>query len=424
MTKREEKSEGEIWGEIWSKKGEKEEMAPSRMKEALKLLGSPQSLFAPVFLWGEGKESSCALLNSLLQTYGVGAGVFCSGAKDLKGSIKVRGESPSSKRLSDLYGELANFLSLAEKKFEKEGLGKMGPMEVLLCFSALEFSDEPVDVALFEVPSEGFEGIFEALDPSGLILTSDPSSPLPMDLAKSSPFITSLLQREEEMESLREAAQESGACLLVDGEDLKVSNDLLAVGGQVADLCTPRGLYPQVPIKLFGEFEAHLSLLSLSTAERLLSEGKLEEDLVSEAFSTVKVPGSLKAEKADPLTLSSSAASPFKTELCLSALEETFHPSWLAVVLDAGKNFGPTSLKVLERSCDLLIVTQTSGGKAGAEAVFSLAGDYFDSSRLLCVPDFSSALKRGRELALGQEGGCVLVMGGMEAVRQAEKDLS
>ena len=424
MTKREEKSEGEIWGEIWSKKGEKEEMAPSRMKEALKLLGSPQSLFAPVFLWGEGKESSCALLNSLLQTYGVGAGVFCSGAKDLKGSIKVRGESPSSKRLSDLYGELANFLSLAEKKFEKEGLGKMGPMEVLLCFSALEFSDEPVDVALFEVPSEGFEGIFEALDPSGLILTSDPSSPLPMDLAKSSPFITSLLQREEEMESLREAAQESGACLLVDGEDLKVSNDLLAVGGQVADLCTPRGLYPQVPIKLFGEFEAHLSLLSLSTAERLLSEGKLEEDLVSEAFSTVKVPGSLKAEKADPLTLSSSAASPFKTELCLSALEETFHPSWLAVVLDAGKNFGPASLKVLERSCDLLIVTQTSGGKAGAEAVFSLAGDYFDSSRLLCVPDFSSALKRGRELALGQEGGCVLVMGGMEAVRQAEKDLS
>lgn len=424
MTKREEKSEGEIWGEIWSKKGEKEEMAPSRMKEALKLLGSPQSLFAPVFLWGEGKESSCALLNSLLQTYGVGAGVFCSGAKDLKGSIKVRGESPSSKRLSDLYGELANFLSLAEKKFEKEGLGKMGPMEVLLCFSALEFSDEPVDVALFEVPSEGFEGIFEALDPSGLILTSDPSSPLPMDLAKSSPFITSLLQREEEMESLREAAQESGACLLVDGEDLRVSNDLLAVGGQVADLCTPRGLYPQVPIKLFGEFEAHLSLLSLSTAERLLSEGKLEEDLVSEAFSTVKIPGSLKAEKADPLTLSSSAASPFKTELCLSALEETFHPSWLAVVLAAGKSFDPASLRVLERSCDLLIVTQTSGGKAGAEAVFSSAEDYFDSSRLLCVPDFSSALKRGRELALGQEGGCVLVMGGMEAVRQAEKDLS
>lgn len=424
MTKREEKSEGEIWGEIWSKKGEKEEMAPSRMKEALKLLGSPQSLFAPVFLWGEGKESSCALLDSLLQTYGVGAGVFCSGAKDLKSSIKVRGKSPSSKRLSDLYGELANFLSLAERKFEKEGLGKMGPMEVLLCFSALEFSDEPVDVALFEVPSEGFEGIFEALDPSGLILTSDPSSPLPMDLAKSSPFIASLLQREEEMESLREAAQESGACLLVDGEDLRVSNDLLAVGGQVADLCTPRGIYPQVPIKLFGEFEAHLSLLSLSTAERLLSEGKLEEDLVSEVFSTVRVPGSLKAEKADPLTLSSSAASPFKTELCLSALEETFHPSWLAVVLAAGKNFGPASLKVLERSCDLLIVTQTSGGKAGAEAVFSLAGDYFDSSRLLCVPDFSSALKRGRELALGQEGGCVLVMGGMEAVRQAEKDLS
>lgn len=424
MTKREEKSEGEIWGEIWSKKGEKEEMAPSRMKEALKLLGSPQSLFAPIFLWGEGKESSCALLDSLLQTYGVGAGVFCSGAKDLKGSIKVRGKSPSSKRLSDLYGELTNFLSLAEKKFEEEGLGKMRPMEVLLCFSALEFSDEPVDVAMFEVPNEGFEGIFEALDPSGLILTSDPSSPLPIDLAQSSPFTASLLQREEEMESLREAARESGACLLVDGEDLRVSNDLLAVGGQVADLRTPRGLYPQVPIKLFGEFEAHLSLLSLSTAERLLSEGKLEEDLVSEAFSTVKIPGSLKVEKADPLTLSSSAASPFKTELCLSALEETFHPSWLAVVLAAGKSFDPASLKVLERSCDLLIVTQISGGKAGVEAVFSLAGDYFDSSRLLCVPDFSSALKKGREAALGQEEGCVLVMGEMEAVRQAEKDLS
>ncbi|MBQ1273725.1 MAG: hypothetical protein IIY10_03130 [Aeriscardovia sp.] len=424
MTKREEKSEGEIWGEIWSKKSEKEEMAPLRMKEALELLGSPQSLFAPILLWGEGKESSRSLLDSLLQTYGVGAGVFCSGAKDLKSAIKVRGESPSSKRISDLYGELTNFLSLAEKKFEKEGLGKMGSMEVLLCLSALEFSDEPVDVAMFEVPKEGFEEIFKALDPSGLILTSDPSSPLPTDLASFSPFIVSLLQREEEMESLREVAEEAGACLLVDGEGLKVSNDLLAVGGQVADLTTPRGLYPQVPIKLFGEFEAHLSLLSLSAAERLLSEGKLEEDLVSEAFSTVKVPGSLKVEKSDPLTLSSSAASPFKTDLCLSALEETFHPSSLVVVLAAGKDFDPASLKVLEGRCDLLIVTQIWGGKTGAEAVFSSAGQYFDSSRLLCIPDFSSALKKGRETALGQDGGCVLVTGGMEAVRQAEKDLS
>lgn len=64
MTKREEKSEGEIWGEIWSKKSEKEEMAPLRMKEALELLGSPQSLFAPILLWGEGKESSRSLLDS------------------------------------------------------------------------------------------------------------------------------------------------------------------------------------------------------------------------------------------------------------------------------------------------------------------------------------------------------------------------
>lgn len=423
MLRREEKSESEIWKEIWSKKSEREEMAPIRVKTALELLGSPQTLFTPVLSWGEGKESACALLESLLQTYGVSSGLFRAGAKDLKGAIKARGKRPSSKRLSDLYEELENFLSLAEEKFEKEGLGKMGPLETLLCLSALEFSDEPVDVGIFEVPEEGFEGIFRELDPAGLILTSDPSCPLPLDLIKSPSFVTSLLQGEEEMEALRERTQESESALMVDGENMKVSNDLLAVGGQVADLSTPRGLYPQVPIKLFGEFQAHLALLSLSAAEMVLSEGKLEDDLVSEAFGSVNVPGSLKVEKPDPLTLSCSASSPFKTDLCLSALQDTFHPSSLAVVLAAGEKFDPASLKVLSERCDLLVATELSGGKTGAKDLFSMAKGCFDEGSLLCIPDFPSALKRAREIVSGQEG-CVLVTGGMEAVLEAEKELN
>lgn len=419
--KRTVRSEKEIWDEIWSRKGEKEELALSRVKLALDLLGSPQALFASVLSLGEGKRSASRLLESLLRSYGVRAGLFCPQAKGLEGCIKVNGESPSPKRLSDLYEELENFLSLAEERFEKEGMGRMGPMEVLLCFAALEFSDEPVDDAVFEVPG-GREDLFSALRASGVIFTPSPSAPLPLDLIAPSSFALSTRQEEGAEEELEERALEAGACLMVDGRDLEVENDLGAVGGQVADLITPRGLYPQVPIKLFGEFQAHFALLALAAGEKLLSEGKLEEDLVSEAFSTVSVPGSLKVIGSKPLTLSDAASSPFKMDLCLSALKEAFNPSSLVAVVAAGKEFQPSSLEVLENSCDFLIATQVAGGM-GAEGLFNLAQASF-GSRSLCIPDFSSALEKGREAALGQEGGCALVTGCMEAALAAQRELN
>lgn len=422
MAKRVYKDGKKIWEEIWSKKAQNEAMAPYRVKLALDLLGSPQSLFSLALSWGQGKESSSRLLDSLLQSYGLSSGLFCPQANDLESCLKVRGKSLSAKRLSDLYKELENFLALSEERFEKEGMGEMGPMEVLVCLAALAFSDEPVDAAVFEVPEGDFEDIFAVLSPSLLLLTPDPSRPLPLGFIGPSSFVASCSQGEEAMESLKESVQDQGACLVADGKEMRVENDLLAVGGQVADLFTPRGSYLQVPIKLFGEFQAHFALLSLAAGERLLSEAKLEDELVGEAFSTANVPGSLKVIKPDPLTFSASPDSPFKTDLCLSALKETFHPSFLAVVLAPDKRFDPNSLSVWERSCDLLITAHAPEGKMSAEDLFSMAEAHFDSGRLLCIPDFSMALKRAREIA-SREGGCALVTGGLQACLKAEREL-
>lgn len=417
------KSKKEIWDEIWSKKVQKEEMAPHRVKFALDLLGSPQNLFSPILSWGQEKESSSCLLDSLLQTYGVKSGLFRPQAREIDNCIKVGGKSLSAKRLSDLYKELGNFLTLSKEKFAKEGMGAMGPMEVLVCLAALVFSDEPVDAAVFEVPEGETEGIFGALSPSSLLLTPSPSSPLPLDLIGPSSFVASCPQVEEDVEDLKEKAQDQGACLVVDGKEMRVENELLAVGGQVADLFTPKGSYLQVPVKLFGKFQAHCALLSLAVGESLLSEGKLEDDLVSEAFSTVSVPGSLKVIKSNPLTFCSSASLAFQTDLCLSALEETFHPSSLVIVLAPGKQFDPASMSIWEKSCDLLVATHVPEGKMSAKALFSLAKTYFAPDRLLCIPDFSVALKKGREIA-SDIGGCVLATGGMGAYLQAQKELN
>ncbi|MBR6439889.1 MAG: hypothetical protein IKS61_01035 [Aeriscardovia sp.] len=420
------KSESEIWKEIWSMKPEKEGLAPERMKVALDLLGRPEGLFKSVLVLGRGRRPASRLLYSLLCSYGIPSGLFSSGAQSLGECIGARGKGVEEKRLSDLFGELENFLFLAKERFESEGLGKMGPMEALLCLAALEFSDEPVDAAVFEVgPGEGFEA-YLPLGAEGCLFTPLPEgAPVPLlaGLVGEKAFAFSSPQEEEAERALRERAQDAGARLLFDGEGMEVSNDLPAVGGQVADLSTPRGLYPQVPIKLFGGFQAHMALLALAAGEGLIGEGRLEEDLVSEAFSTVKVPGSLRPVAQDPLTLASCASSRFEIGLCLDAVEENFRPSLLAAVIVPGARFDPSSLPLLAEASGLvLFVPDPSGKGPDAGELSKFAKESFAPGRALVEGGFAEALQKAREAASSSDGGgAVLCAGGEGAFLEAEK---
>ena len=421
------KSESEIWKRIWSLKPEKEELAPERMRIALDLLGRPQELFKSVLVLGEGRASASRLLSSLLGSYGISAGFFCPEAEDLSVCISAKGERIEEKRISDLFGELENFLTLAEDRFEKEDLGKMGPLEALLCLSALEFSDEPVDVAVFEVSPGDGAGAYGALGAAGCVFTplsQDAPAPLLAGLIGSKSFALSSPQEEEASFALRQRAEDAGALLMFDGEGLEVSQDLPAVGGQVADLSTPRGLYPQVPIKLFGDFQAHMALLALAAGEGLIGEGKLEEDLVSEAFSTVKVPGSLRPVAQDPLTLASSASSEFEVGTVLKAAEENFHPSPLVQVVAPGKRFESSALPLLDRASDLVIFAPDPSGEGpGAEELLNFARGFFTPGRAIVEESLEKALEKGREIALSSPSGSggVMCLGGRGAFFGAEK---
>lgn len=421
------KGEEEIWKEIWSRTPEKEEEAPRRMEIALDLLGRPEALFRSVLVLGQGRRFASRLLCSLLDSYGIGAGLLCPSAPDLEKCIVAKGKPPEAKRLSDLYGELKNFLSLAKARFEDEGLGKMGPLEILMCLSALEFSDEPVDVAVFEVEGGEECETFSALRPEGCIFTPLPPeapSPLLAELIGQGAFAFSSPQDGDARAALEERAEDAGALVGFDGEQLEVSNDVLAVGGQVADLSTPSGLYPQVPIKLFGSFQAHMALLSLAAGEKLITGGKLDEGIVGEAFSTVKVPGSLRPVAQDPLTLASASSSYFEMGLCLEAVEENFHLSPLTALICSGERFDPSFCPLLAEAADLSVFVPDPLGKGpGKKELSELALQSFPPGRAVVEESFEEGLKKAREavLASGQAQGGVLCAGGRGAFLAAQK---
>ena len=83
---------------------------------------------------------------------------------------------------------------------------------------------------------------------------------------------------------LMEAAERNHATLVRDGYEMEVTDRVPAVGGQIATLHTPNGVYEQVPIAKFGEHQAHNALAALAAAEAVIPvNGPLNGDLVGQA---------------------------------------------------------------------------------------------------------------------------------------------
>src|SRR6202022_1910127 len=102
---------------------------------------------------------------------------------------------------------------------------------------------------------------------------------------------------------LRESARSAGASeVWARDQDFACTANRLAVGGRLIDVRTPGGAYGELLVPLHGAHQGDNASCAIAAVEAFFGMA-LEEDVVEQAFSAVRVPGRLEVIGRHPLVV-------------------------------------------------------------------------------------------------------------------------
>jgi len=188
--------------------------------------------------------------------------------------------------------------------------------ELLTAAALAWFADEAVDVAVVEVGLGGRWDCTNVVDGDVAVLTNisfdhtEVLGPTLEDIARDKAGIFKRDSRVVIGESdptlvalLRQAAEDVGAAKVwVRGNDFACTSNRLAVGGRLIDVRTPAAAYGELLVPLHGAHQGDNATVALAAVEAFFG-APLHEDVVEEAFDSVRVPGRLEVVGRHPLVV-------------------------------------------------------------------------------------------------------------------------
>src|SRR5690606_28817198 len=92
-------------------------------------------------------------------------------------------------------------------------------------------------------------------------------------IIKSGAAAVSAAQHPEALAPLRQAAAGAGATLTVEGEGFALTDQRLAVGGQLISVRGVAGTYDELYLPLYGAHQGHNAALAIAAVESLIGAG-------------------------------------------------------------------------------------------------------------------------------------------------------
>ena len=376
-------------------------------------MGDPQADLAAIHVTGtNGKGSVAAMTSSLLSAAGLRVGSYTSPHVDtIRERLKISGDLISEEDFADLVADLARYAgTLSERP---------SYFELLTSAAFLWFSNEAVDAAVVEV---GLLGRFDAtnvIESSVSVITNigfdhtdgvgDWRRAIAMEKAGIIERGRPLVLGETSVDLLDLFVAEGPGPLFVRGTDFGVAASNPAVGGQVVDLFGPYGRHDEVYMCLHGTHQADNAAVAVTAAEALL-DTSLGDDVVSEAFAGLSIPGRLEVVSNRPLVVLDAAHNLEAARSLVDTVPEVFPAARRILVLGmlGPRGPGPVLAELAHLAPDLVIVfTAPSPRAIPVEVLESACRD--QGLDVESAPDVTEAVRRAT--ALADEDDIVLVTG-------------
>lgn len=321
-----------------------------RTRRVLELLDDPQKTYRVVHVTGtNGKTSTSRMIESLVRAHGLRTGMFTSPHLErFTERIMIDGEPVSDAAIADAWDEVEPIVDIVDAELAAAGDAPLTFFELLTVLAFVACADAPVDVLVLEVGMGGSWDSTNTADGDVAVI-----APIDVDHAdrlgdtireitgvkagiiKDGASVVSAHQDPAAAAVLREVAARRGASIAFEGEEFALTDDRLAVGGQ---LITVRGLaatYEEEYLPLYGQHQGRNAALAIAAVESLIGAGSIAiaGDVLAEGLGQVTSPGRLQLVGADPTVIVDAAHNPHGVRSLVAALREAFDFDEWGVVL-------------------------------------------------------------------------------------------
>jgi dihydrofolate synthase / folylpolyglutamate synthase len=314
---------------VYEKTGTITEPSLESIERLMSVMGDPQSTYPVIHITGtNGKGSTAQMISRLLMAHGLTVGTYTS---------------PHLERVNERM--TYNCEPIADEEFAEQ-VGAVADLEMLAgvrptYFEAVTaaafrwFSDLAVDVAVVEVGLLGRWDATNVVEAQVAVITNigldhtEFAGPTKADIAREKAGIikpgTAVVLGETELDLVEIFLAEGGAVVFERGEHFDCVENNLAVGGRMVDLRTPTTVYTDVFVPLHGAHQGDNAAAALTAVEAFFA-APLAEDIVTEGFADVLVPGRFEVLNHLPLVVVDGAHNPPGADTCAQVFFEDFHP--------------------------------------------------------------------------------------------------
>ena len=415
-----------------------ERVAPTRrslpslegMRQALELLGDPQTAYRSIHITGtNGKGSTAAMATALLVESGLSVGSYTSpNLHRVNERIAWNAEPIADGDLLDLL----NRLHMIEPSLS----APLTRFELLTVAGFLYFADVAVDVAVVEVGLGGTWDSTNVLDAPVAVLTSigldhtqvlgDTEVEIAADKSGIiAPGATAILGPTDDAvaEVVERRCDAVGAAgLWRYGTELACTADRLAVGGRLVDIAVPGAHFVDLFLPLHGHHQGQNTAVAIAAVTAFLGWAPAT-DVVEAARGSVRVPGRLEVLGSQPLVVVDGAHNPAGADALSEALMEAFSVEGRKVVVlgmlegrDPAAILGPLHAAGIDH---VVCVTPDTPRAMPVEKIVTAAAALGLSAE--AAPSIDAAVEIG--LGLVADDGLLLATGSLYVVGDARARL-
>ncbi|MCP1430299.1 dihydrofolate synthase/folylpolyglutamate synthase [Microbacterium foliorum] len=414
-----------------------------RTARILAYLDDPQRTYRVVHITGtNGKTSTARMIESLLRAHGLRTGLFTSPHLErFTERIMIDGEPIEDAAVGDAWEEIEPFVDIVDAELVAAGEEPLTFFELLTVLAFVAVADAPVDVLVLEVgmggewdstnTADGDVAVFAPIDIDHADRLGDTIAAIATvkaGIIKEGAAVVSAEQPAEAAEVLRRVAAERNATIAFEGDEFGLTDQKLAVGGQLISVRGLAGEYTEEYLPQYGAHQGHNAALAVAAVESLIGGGaqRIAADIVSEGLQGATSPGRLQLLGIAPTVIVDAAHNPHGAAALAQAMDDSFDFDEWGVVLGvlADKDAAGIVATLAPTAAHVFATAPESERASDADVIADLVEA--TGQRATVHPTLADAADAAREWASSSERRAVVIAGSVvlagEAIALAEEE--
>ncbi len=298
-----------------------------KMRQLAAVAGDPQTAYPVIHITGtNGKGSVARMISALLVEHGLSVGTYTSPHLERVNERLAWNLEPIR---DDAFAEVLEEIAVLEPLLDSPP----SYFELLTVAAFSWFAEVAVDVAVVEVGLLGRYDATNVADATVAVITNigrdhtDLQGDWRTAIASEKAGIikpASTLVLGQDSADLRPIYEAEGPAEIIEiGTDFEPTTELAAFGGRLFGVRTPRDVYDDLYLPLYGSYQTTNAATALAATEEFFGRA-LDHDTVSKAFGSITVPGRFEVVHRNPLVILDGAHNVDGAERTATTLSEEF----------------------------------------------------------------------------------------------------